>query len=322
VARSKRNAIASAVFLASVAIAHEARAQGDDLARARQLFDEAGDFERRGQWAAAQDRLRQAIHIRETPNLHYALGWALENDDHLVAARAEYETAKKLAEATHGDEVAQLAAARLVEIDRATPTIEVRVPHGTTAVVIDAKASPLRDDVATSAVDPGVHVVTVSRPGRPDAVERVYVARGVSRVVEVRGDAITPTEKSRLLPWLLVGGGAALAAGGVGLFASASGDASDRDTAQSLWCSETACVGGAATRPETAQAAAYRKAAADATSRGNTKQAVGGALGAAGLVAAGVGIYLLVKPSEEERGPHLDASVGPAGASASATFHF
>jgi hypothetical protein len=65
--------------------------------RARALFDEAGELERQGQWSAAQERLRAAIRIHETPHLRYALGWALENDDKLLEARVQYETALRLA---------------------------------------------------------------------------------------------------------------------------------------------------------------------------------------------------------------------------------
>lgn len=110
--------LASPVFLAlTLSIASPAAAD-DDLQRARALFDEAGDLEKQGQWTAAQERLRAAIRIRETPHLHYALGWALENDDKLDEAMAEYEVAKRLAAAAGNADVERLAESRIEVLDR------------------------------------------------------------------------------------------------------------------------------------------------------------------------------------------------------------
>lgn len=90
----------------------------DDLQRARALFDEAGELEKQGQWSAAQDRLRAAIRIRETPHLHYALGWSLENGGKLEEARSEYDLAKQQAGSAGNADVERLAIARLDAIDR------------------------------------------------------------------------------------------------------------------------------------------------------------------------------------------------------------
>lgn len=103
---------ATLVFTASPAHAD------DDLQRARALFDEAGDLERIGEWSLAQERLRAALRLHETPHLHYALGWALENDEKPAAARAEYETARNLAERTGAEEVRALATLRMAALDR------------------------------------------------------------------------------------------------------------------------------------------------------------------------------------------------------------
>jgi hypothetical protein len=333
----KPRRIAGTLLVATLAIAPSAAARAHDgagsraaaaatdeepeLAHARALFDEAGQLEREGQWARAQDRLRQALRIRETPHLRYALGWALENDDKLVAARSEYEAALELAARSGAAKVGRLATDRLTALERATPVIEVRAPEQATRVVVDARATEVKDGVASVPVDPGVHIVRVERRERPDAVERVYVTRGVLRIVEVRGDALAPAKESRVLPWSLVAGGGALALTGVVILAASAADATARDEATQRWCDATACSGGAATRPETPEAVAFRRDAADATARGNTKQAIGAAVGAVGLAAAGVGVFLLLR-AHDERGPRLDASLGPGSASASAAFRF
>src|SRR5262249_22650549 len=88
--------------------------------RARALFDEAGALERCGQWAAAQERLRAALRLRETPQLHFALGWALENEDKLIEAKLEYETAARLASPSSSSPASSSTRAAVKEVLRLT----------------------------------------------------------------------------------------------------------------------------------------------------------------------------------------------------------
>jgi tetratricopeptide (TPR) repeat protein len=240
-----------------------------DLDRARALFNEAGELERRGKWPDARDRLRAALDIRETANLRYALGWALENDGEWRAARDEYETALRLAEHTNNEEVRDLASARLAEVDRVTSSAEPRPPQ---------KGSE-------------------------------------------------PKSSTPVLPWVLVGSGSALLVSGVLLFVASSSDASARDEDTSKWCAATACKSGVASRPETAEAAAFRRSAYDAANRGNTKQIVGGILGGLGAVGVGIGVTMLLGKRSAEAPTHtavvrLDASPLAGGGMAGATFVF
>ncbi|HVJ92860.1 MAG TPA: hypothetical protein VM580_23830 [Labilithrix sp.] len=120
--RRKHSGIAARTFVFAVLLGTNARAADPNTLRARALFDEAGELERRGQWSAAADRLRAALRLRDTPHLHYALGWALENDDKLLDAKVEYETAARLgAERAGGAEAARLANARLAELEKKLP---------------------------------------------------------------------------------------------------------------------------------------------------------------------------------------------------------
>jgi len=148
-----------------------------------------------------------------------------------------------------------------------------------------------------------------------------------TRIAEL--DRRTPP-RPPILPWVLVGGGGVLVVSGVLLFASSSGDASARDDDMRKWCDATACIGGAATRPETAEAAAFRREASDAASRGNTKQVVGGILGGLGAVGIGVGVYTLLRngtqrePAKAARSSSLRIGASPVagGGMASAAFAF
>ena len=349
-----RRTIAPAVLVAVTLAARSAAAQDSDTERARNLFDEAGELERQGQWSAAQDKLRAALRIRETPHLRYALGWALENDDKLLEAKIEYETAVRLASQKAGaDEVARLAGGRISEVEKKTPLVQVRVAGGSTnstRVIVDGRATNLKDDVVTIPVNPGSRVIRIERTGRPPNEQLVYVPRGMVRVVDVpkdesvasrtgpqdRHDAASDTkthlvvkeERSNTLPVVLVAGGAALVLGGGLLFASSTNDADERDNRMAQWCNATACSGGTtATLPESPDAVAHREAASEAADRGNTKQAIAIGVGGVGLVSVAVGSYLLLRGEERTVSPSARrvtpvAGMMPGGAMAGATIKF
>jgi hypothetical protein len=329
------------LVLSALTVASRADAQ-TDLERARALFDEAGELERKGDWTAAQDRLRAALRIRETPHLRYALAFALENSDRLLEARTEYEVALRLAQQAGADEVSKLSATRIIEVDKKTPLIQVRVSgalSNDSHVYVDGREVMIHGDVGTLSVDPGMRVLRVERSGKGSKEETVSVAPGVLRVVEIPGDegaadlpsAVTPPASDRRssspFPWVFVVGGGALAVTGVALLVSSTSDASSRDESTRQWCDLTSCVGGTATRTETADAAALRRDAYDAADRGNTKQIAGAILGGVGVVGVAVGAYMLVKRRAEERPAatsslRLDAAPLTGGGIAGATVAF
>jgi hypothetical protein len=344
-----RSRLTAPAILCVLAFASVARAEPSELERARALFDEAGELERRGQWILAQERLRAALRIRETPHLRYALGWALENGDRLVDARTEYAVALRLGQRDGAEEVTRLASARLAEVDRKLPILQVRV-RGALApgshVSVDGREVLVHGEVGNVPVDPGPHTVEVVRRGKATSDQIVTLKPGVLSVVEVRGDegavaadthaSTNPradasarteadTRGGATAPWVLVASGGALSLGAVVLFVSSSGDASARDDATRRWCDATACVGGStATRAETADATAYRREASDAATRGNTKQIVGAILGGVGLVGIATGAYLLLTGRERDDRPspmakarlaeHAEGSLGASRA--------
>jgi hypothetical protein len=312
--------------------------------RARALFDEAGALERQGQWGAAQDRLRAALRLKETPQLYYALGWALENDDKLLEAKTEYEMAVRLGNGrANAEEAVRLATARLVDLERKTPLIRVRIA-GRARVFIDGKELPSSTGATAreenAPVNPGSHVLRVqsfdSARSRGVTEQMVYVSRSTVRTIDVDAPESVAGRTSpharhdvtlregtagsdRVLPWVLLGGGALFLGGGTALLVSSADDGDRRDAYQARWCTATSCVDGVASRPETADAAMYRREAADATSAGNTKQAVAFALGGVGLVSAAIGAVLLLRqPASKERAMSFVA--GPQGAGAAVRF--
>lgn len=199
-----RRAIAAGFVVGAALLRVSPAEAGDpDLERARALFEEAGELERHGQWGSAQEKLRQALRLRETPQLHYALGWALENEDKLLEARAEYESTVRQGQNRSGSEEAtRLAKERLAELEKKMPIIKVRVTGGARAaarVVIDGKEIKRDEDIATTAVNPGSHVIRVERTGTEESIEQMaYVGRGTVRTVDVdTGDVVATKDTTQ-----------------------------------------------------------------------------------------------------------------------------
>ena len=332
------------VVLAFLAPSVARAADPADTEHARALFDEAGSLERQGKWGAAQDRLRQALKLRETPQLYYALGWALENEDKLLEAKAEYETTVRLAAGKpSADEAARLARERLADLEKMTPVIRVKIEgaRANARVLVDGRETKREDDVASIAVNPGSHVLRLERAGTDDALEQmVYVGRKETREVTVdapesvaahdmnqerhNGASLRVTQSTGdgapVLPWVVLGGSAALIAGSVALFVVSGANADDRDMYKDRWCTATACRGTLATKGETPDAAADRRAAFDAASSGNTKQVAAFVLGGVGVVGAAVGTYLLLRKHESVRAANVTYIPGGAIATAGWTF--
>lgn len=347
--RSAHSSRIAGIALGLVLLTSKAWAGDAETERARALFDEAGELERRGQWGAAQERLRAALQLRETPQLYCALGWALENDDKLNEARIEYETALRSGRDRAGAEDAvRLATTRLAELGRTTPMIRVRSALES-RILVDGRELTREGDFASTPLDPGSHVVRVEPTAGRAFEQIVYVGRGTDNRVDIdTSDAastregepfrltstpmLLPTGKKPnvILPWLLVAGGASLAAGGGALLFAAGADAEQRDAMQSRWCSAVACSGQTATRYETREAASYRLAAAEAARSADAKQAIGVALVGTGVISAAVGTVLLLRAddhTEKKAGdarlrPRASAAPLPGGGFASATFSF
>lgn len=301
--------VTAGTALALVAWVRPARAEGAETERARALFDEAGELERAGQWRPAQERLRAALRLRETPQLHYALGWALENDDKLLEAKIEYETAKRTASEVPGAaEVARLGAERLAELEKKTPLIKIQVggSKGRLRIVVDGREVGSAATSVAVAVNPGSHVVRVER-GPGGILERVvYVGRRAVRSVDVdaelpvtardraqprharpgaRSTKLAPTNGAAragasddVVPVVLLSGGiASILTGGALLVSSASDDARGGDGVR-------------------------------------TKEAIGVAAGGLGIVASAVGAVLLStgrRASSDKRGARARAGITP-----------
>ena len=263
-----------------------------DVSAARDLFIQGSELVQQGKWDEARERYERSLRLKRAAITLYSLGLAQKNTGRLVEALENMRAflAEPSAEATRPYE--KPAQQAIAELEKRVARIELHVEPARLsgiAVTIDGQAVPAAALGVPRLVNPGPHEVAATAPGYSAARASETVAEGAQATVKLSlekmaepaalpkapgaarrssaGDAAL--RPSRALPFALIGGGAAgLGAGAiVGLFGvSQASDAPTRDG------------------PE-----------ADAA---RTKMHVGDVLGGLGVVAAGVGVVLLLtRPS-------------------------
>lgn len=274
-----------------------------EIATAKQWFGDGLAKEEKSDFTGALDLFRRAAQVKKTPQILYHVGLCESRTGALVEALVDLESAAAAARGAHADDVLTAANAELAEVKKRTPTLEVRTPDGTTPArfVVDAQSIALSMLRAPMPLNPGEHTVTVELTTGATATKKVTLAERDAIKVDLAPTgsappapptpAVTPARESAAptppaqepsaspLPWILVGGGAAVAITGAVLFVVARGKASDLDANCPV---RTAC--------DPKYQSDYDSA--------KTLNALGIGLGAVGLVAAGVGISMLVlRPS-------------------------
>lgn len=157
-----------------------------DIEQARQLFREATALEADGQWAAAVERLKRAVSIKETPGLRYHLAFAEEQLGQLLAARDNYRRADELIRSgiSAPDVEAHLEPA-LQRIEQRLPRLTVVLPRDVpdAGVVVDGR--PIANKTEPIALDPGTHELHVRAPDRTPFTRRITLAEGSRQQVAV-----------------------------------------------------------------------------------------------------------------------------------------
>lgn len=157
------------------------------LSEARALFASATELEARGDYAAAVEKLKSALAIKETPGLRYHLAHCEEQLGALVAASNDYARAAELiragAAAPDVEPLLPLAADRL---DSRIARLELVVPAGAQASAeLDGVALPASAFGAPLKVDPGAHRLLVRSPGQADFKADLGLSSGERRTVKV-----------------------------------------------------------------------------------------------------------------------------------------
>ena len=303
--RSGRWLFAAAGLVAASALSSASRAQAPtspprneaELAAARQLFAEALHDEQEKRLDVALDEFRRVRDVRDPAPVEYRIATCLEGLGRLADALATYDAAIRL---TEGDPAAaDVAAGSRERID----ALSRRVAH--LQLALSARAPPdaeLRVDGRPQrsgdiVLDPGSHRVEATATGAPPFRSDVALPEGgrISLTVPLDPSAAPPSTPPRApdqLPtspgegsttatwgWVGIGAGGALLAAAVTSLVLRESDirTANRD------CPGGGCVGS------------IDGEALSATNRARIEGPLGFGLGAAGVVAAGLGVYLVAR---------------------------
>ena len=290
-----------------------------ELSDARKTFTSALTDEEHGNFEVALEKFRRVQAVRETVAVRYRVGACLEALGRLKEASVAYEGA--IALGSGGDpsnaESIKAARAKVADIGKRMPQLSLIVsetaPPGV-EVELDHEVVPAAALRAPILVDPGPHVVSANAPGatpfRTDLAlaEGAHLSLAIPLVVPppaiVPPPPIAPPKKEvppdssehrpNVAGWIAVGAGAALLVGAGAFVLVRHGEISDLNRA---------CTGGVCPRSREAELTSLRSHAV-------TNGTVGATFAVAGVVAAGVGAYLLLVKG----GPAVSASVSATDA--------
>jgi tetratricopeptide (TPR) repeat protein len=246
-ARQALSLVASAAALSTLLASPVARAQAQDQAAARALFEDGRRLLKNGKYEEACRTLEAASKLYESPGILLNLGDCYEKLGRSASAWTEFgEAAAVATRARRIDQVAE-AKRRQAAIEPKLTRLTIRAPGDATGVAITRD----RTDLASAAwgeaipVDPGTHEIHAEAPGHEPWTTTIVVSTaGQTVTVEVpmltaspappppvpaheaqepvaTPEALsleTPPARSRshVVDWVLVGGGVAIGvAGGV-----------------------------------------------------------------------------------------------------------
>ena len=237
-----------------------------EIAVARKLFREATRFEKEKKWAEAEQKLRAALAIKETPGLRYHLAFCQEKQGKLVNALVDYDRADELIQSgVKAKDVEKLLADARTALRERVPTLTIKLPDDAPDdTVVDVDGAALKSAVLGQAmpINPGSHTVKVSAEGRQPFTAELRLGEKERRTVNVvlplqtkakatpppataaQGDSGVATDSSgwSTRTWVLLAEGAVTAVGlGVGIFYTLDkGKANDEiDEAESVVDAET-----------------------------------------------------------------------------------
>ena len=323
---------AAALALATVAMPAQAQTKSE-LAAARNLFQEAVGDEQAKRFEGALEKFRQVQAVRDTTHVRYRIAACLEALGKLGESSASYEAAILLGEAdAKSADVVRSAKERVAELKKRMPALTITLSEKAPP---DAEIEVDHEKVASSALgaplllDPGVHDVSGSAANVPPFHTSLTLAEGarVSLVVQLDRPAVaaitpvvTPVDRpnrpdpdNHRMPlntdggrrtWGFVAlgtGGALLVTSGVVLLLRHNDIATLDDACHN---------GGVCPRSREAELTRVR-------SRAVTEGPIAGVLAAGGLVAAGIGVWLLATPTDVQaaiapRRPVISAFATPS----------
>ncbi len=298
-------AVATALLGAAPAGAQD---EEDPVKQARMMFHQGLELEQAGNWAGALRMFRDVSQVKMTPQVRFHIALCEENLGKLIAALGGYELA--LAEADSVGESFR------VEVEEKIAAVRSRIPKlviergdGADAAKVELDgvllgSSSIGVDVP---VDPGPHVVTATAPGFEDfsttidlaeeTTQTVTLTLAETEVAPVEEEPVEeepeppPEKKFPIVPVSLIGGGGVLLLGSGAMLLMRSVALNDF---RSL-CPGDLCP------PKSQLSDADQDEIEKSRSRVATYGVLSPVLAVAGVGAAGVGVFLLVRESKADR---------------------
>ena len=290
----------------------------EELKQARELFQEAYKDEQEKRFEQALEKFRRVAKVRETAPVRYRIASVLESLERLREARDAFRAlaASKPTLPAAEHEVADSAAARAVEIDKRIGHVIVKLDSSwpaDTRVTVDGGIVPGNPGPRGVEVDPGSHVIGAMSPKTGPAETTVTVASGGEVTVNLLppgggtnptpplgggtnsapppgGDSSQPSDSgstTKTAGFVTLAAGGALFATGVVMLAVREGKISDIESA----CPNDVCPTATRVDVESARDGA------------ETLGPLGVGFMIVGLVAGGVGTYLVLRPSGASSAP-------------------
>ena len=234
-----------ALSLATLAPSASEAQSPQDLLRAQKLYDEGDKAEQAGDSAQALAKFEEALAVVETAQLRLRAGRCQEKLGKLVASLESYKRAVALSEEDAAlnkvaSDQARAAGNKVPKLSLQKPS---DAPAGTT-ITVDGKAVTGSEPIP---VDPGEHTIVAEAPGFQRFEKRAAAREGdtVTIAIElVSLEKAKPVEDGKptpVLPWVLIGGGAAFLGASIG-FGAAS--ASAKSTAYDDLAGPAGCTPG------------------------------------------------------------------------------
>ncbi len=315
-----------AAVLGGAITPREAAAQtASEITLARQWFADGRALEDKADWAGALEQFKRAAQVKRTPQILYHLGLCASRSGKLVQAMVDLDAAATLARSSKIDDVLAAASTELAEVKKRVASLEIQVEgKDPSRLVIDGQSVALATIGSAMPLDPGAHTIAVELASGATATKTVTLAEKDAQKIVLTPDASSapaaivtppspvltprapqPVEAAKEAPtsggssglgWGLVIGGVAVFAGGATMFTVARGKASDL---------EAQCPDHKDCNP--ALESDYDSA--------KTLNTLGVVLGAAGIVAAGVGVTLLVIAPSKPKSSEAAVVISPHGLS-------
>lgn len=273
---ASRWTIANATLLAVLALSPRALAQSEsELRAARELFQDAYRDEQDRRYPEALEKFQRVAKVKETGAVRYRIASVLADMGRLREARDIF---RALARATTPSdaEIAASAADEAASLDRRIPkvTLRIQAPPANARVYVDG--TPVPATTSTIELDPGEHIVAAKAGDLLVQEKTLHVGEGKETHHTV---SFGPQTSDATVPIVVTAAGGALLLTSAVLIALREGAiASIRDA-----CPNDVCP------------TASRSDVESDRDRANLYRPLALGLGLGGVVAAGVGVYLLLR---------------------------